>query len=107
MVFTKTDASGGFINSSTYESISIITDMFFFMDMVVIFRTAINDGGVVIRSCKAISRRYLKGRFFIDLISTIPFDFVFSPFVSKDLSIKLKLFALAKLLRLSKITHII
>ena len=53
-----------------------IIDVFFFIDIIINFRTIQVDQmtGEFITSTKGIAIYYLKGSFWIDLISTIPFD---------------------------------
>lgn len=54
-----------------------IVDVFFMIDIIVNFFTAYNDNrGTVYDNCM-ICKHYLKTWFFIDLISTIPFDRIF------------------------------
>jgi hypothetical protein len=75
--------------------------------MVIVFRTSIlNESGYVIKNTKVIAKNYVKGRFFLDLLSSFPFDFTASLFIgqveAKKISI-LGLFKLIKVLRLGKI----
>lgn len=51
-------------------------DLIFFVDLFVNFRTTYLDKetGEEIYDTKMIARKYLTGRFIIDLLSTIPFD---------------------------------
>ena len=57
--------------------ISAVTDVLFFIDMLVIFNTAIYDEDMqLIVDRKKIAIIYLKGWFTIDLLSIIPFDVI-------------------------------
>lgn len=77
-----------------------LIDFNFLLDIVLTFRTTYYDKeGEEIFDWKLISKKYLLGRFTIDLISTIPLDL-------SGLSI-LQTFQLLKLLRLSRISKII
>jgi len=46
------------------------------IDIIVVFRTTILDeeSGEEIKDAKIIASSYLKGRFMIDFLSTVPFD---------------------------------
>lgn len=57
--------------------ISAVTDVLFFIDMLVIFNTAIHDEDMqLIVDRKKIAIKYLKGWFLIDLFAIIPFDLI-------------------------------
>ncbi|KAL7551021.1 hypothetical protein ACHAWF_014220 [Thalassiosira exigua] len=63
--------------SSIFIGESVI-DLLFAMDIALNFLTAYNDSetGILISHPKLIALRYIKGFFFVDLISTIPFGYI-------------------------------
>mmetsp|Transcript_15567 Transcript_15567/g.2593 ORF Transcript_15567/g.2593 Transcript_15567/m.2593 type:complete len:81 (+) Transcript_15567:320-562(+) len=63
------------------------------------------DTGDEIMDSKVIAIAYLKGKFTIDLLSTIPFD-TFADLASLDIKI-LQLFGLLKLIRILRLSKII
>jgi hypothetical protein len=56
---------------------SLVIDLMFLMDMVVIFNTAFYDIEVdIVDSRKQIAKSYILSWFFIDLLAIIPFDII-------------------------------
>jgi len=52
-----------------------VVDSFFFLDMGVAFRTAFTDeDGDLVTDDRRMARRYLRGSFFVDFASTVPWD---------------------------------
>ena len=53
-----------------------ICDTFFLIDLILTFFTSVNDEKKVyeITDKKVIAKKYLKGWFWVDLISILPFD---------------------------------
>lgn len=86
-------------------------DVMFFLDMVVTFRTGLHDknDNTLIYNTKLIAKNYLLGWFFIDLVSTIPFDEIVAPFVhaSKSALRSTKLIRTIRLVRLVKLMRIL
>lgn len=87
-----------------------ISDVLFVIDVVLCFCTTyIDDTGVEIVDPYEIRRHYLKTTFFVDVASTIPFDFIVEAattgnlFASLRLIRTLKLIKLLRLMRLSKL----
>ncbi|EGZ17304.1 hypothetical protein PHYSODRAFT_503276 [Phytophthora sojae] len=87
-----------------------ISDVLFVLDVVLSFCTTyVDDTGVEIVDRKEIRRHYLKTTFFVDIMATIPFDFVVEAvaagnvFKSLRLIRTLKLIKLLRLMRLSKL----
>ncbi|KAL3668734.1 hypothetical protein V7S43_006029 [Phytophthora oleae] len=87
-----------------------ISDVLFVIDVALSFCTTyVDDTGVEIVDRFEIRRHYLKTAFFVDIVSTIPFDFVVeavaagSIFKSLRLIRTLKLIKLLRLMRLSKL----
>jgi len=80
----------------------------FLTDIVVNFRTTYHDyeTGDEIFNTTLTARMYLRGRFTIDLLSTIPFDNIGAIFTSSSSPV-LQLFSLLKLVRISRLGRII
>jgi hypothetical protein len=59
---------------------NVFIDLAFLLDVILSFRTSyINQmTGDEITTSKEITQNYLRGRFFVDFISTVPFDRAFS-----------------------------
>lgn len=83
-------------------------DIFFLLDILINFRTTINDEktGEEISSPAKIAMHYLKGKFFIDLLASIPFDF-FVVFINSDSGFILEFFGLLKLIRILRLSRLI
>ena len=64
------------VSDDTTDIINAFVDWCFIMDIIVVFRTTILDdeSGEEIRNWRIIANTYLKGRFTIDFLSTLPFD---------------------------------
>jgi hypothetical protein len=62
-----------------FSATNWIIDFFFFLDILVNFRTTFIDQktGDEVFNGKKIARNYIKSRFWIDFLATIPFDKVF------------------------------
>jgi Ion transport protein len=86
-----------------------IIDGMFALDILINFRTSIIDDitGHEIVNPTSIAIIYLKSRFIIDLMATVPFDSVFYSLVSQDVSGQLSLLSLLKLFRVLRLTKII
>jgi len=83
-------------------------DFIFLLDIVVNFRTTFYDieTGDEVFDAKRTGRKYLKSRFTIDLLSTIPFDNIALIFTASSSPV-LQLFSLLKLVRISRLGRII
>ena len=113
------------INSARWIIFNVISDAFFLFDIVVNFRTGVlrNDFvDEIILEPHLIARNYLKSWFIVDLLSSLPIDYLFLFFDSGDHSggytiartgraIKVlrlvKLLSLLRLLRLSRLVRYI
>jgi len=85
-----------------------VQDSLFLIDIILNFRTAYFDDGVLIVSLKKIGKKYLKGWFFIDLLSTIPLDYIVLLANSdQDLANLLTLPSLLRLLRLIRLVKLL
>lgn len=89
-------------------ALDFIIDMLFMADIALIFRTTFYHPktGIEIWDPKEIARRYIKGgRFFIDFLSSFPFDFIAG--LAGDSSGSLAIFGILKLLRIFRLSNII
>ena len=88
--------------------VNSLIDLVFLLDIIVNFRTTFYDieTGDEVFDSKRTGKMYLKGRFTIDLLSTIPFDNIALIF-TKSSSPILQLFSLLKLVRISRLGRII
>lgn len=92
-----------------------VVDLFFIADMAINFVRAYwdTDAGCWISSRRAISRRYLRGWFWLDLLSILPFDLYAVAMADKaDVSQlrilrTVRVFRLAKLLRVARASRIL
>jgi len=71
---------------STTDQINMAVDICFVLDIILVFRTTILDieSGEEVKNAKIIKENYLRGRFTIDFLSTVPFDTVALLFFKKD-----------------------
>lgn len=85
-----------------------LIDFVFLLDIVINFRTTFYDieTGDEVFDAKLTGKMYLRGRFSIDLLSTIPFDNLALIFTDSNNSV-LQLFSLLKLVRISRLGRII
>lgn len=89
--------------------VNLSFDILFMLDIVISFRTSYIDeeSGEEIASTKKIASQYLKGRFMVDLVSSLPTDIILLLFhpkkTIKTLLIMLKLLKLIRLARLSRV----
>ncbi|OMJ72486.1 hypothetical protein SteCoe_29082 [Stentor coeruleus] len=97
-----------------WKKIDIFVTVFFFIDILMSFNTAYYQGGSIVASRKEISRNYLKYWFWIDLLSTFPYDIVISD-PSSDSKVTsaaqllriLRFYRILRLLRLAKLKKIL
>ena len=86
-------------------------DFFFMIDVVINFRTSyINDAtGVEELNLKTISVKYLKSRFTVDLLASIPIDFLSYAFAggAGSNTFLLQMFGLLKLVRVLRLSRLI
>lgn len=73
------------------------------------FRTTINDEetGEEVSDPFRIAYHYFKGKFWIDLLASIPFDFFSVLFIDSGNSFILELFGLLKLVRILRLSRLI
>lgn len=93
-----------------YTVFEVIIDILFAADVVINFRTSFvhPKTGLEVVEGKAIAMNYiLSGRFWIDLLATIPFERVYSVFADGASSSTLELLGLLKLIRLLRLGRVI
>ena len=84
-------------------------DTIFTIDILLNFRTTIilESTGVELTDPKKIAVHYLKGRFIVDLLATVPFDFILEGLAGKEVSGKLSLLSTLKIFRVLRLMKII
>jgi hypothetical protein len=87
----------------------LTVNVIFFIDIIVNFRTTFihRKTGKEVTSRFEIAVNYLKFRFWIDFLATIPFDTVGILFIQEDNTSLLQLFSLLKLVRVLRLGRII
>ena len=103
--------------SNTEILVDIAFNVVFIIDILLNFRTAVKIDGVLIDDLKRIRNSYCKSWFFIDFVSSIPFDLIFVlagdgedvEMNTKASSINkiLKFFRIFKLLRMLRLSRIL
>ena len=93
--------------TTAYKFLSALTDVLFFLDILVVFRTTIVYEEDECDDPKTIAIEYLKSRFLIDFFSTVPFDVVFAFALDDASKSTLKLTSTLKLVRILRLSHII
>ena len=96
--------------STAYEFFDRLIDVCFAADIVFNFRTTFINSktGFEVVEGKKVAWNYISsGRFFVDLMASIPFDLFFSAFTSSGDSMTFKLLGLLKLVRLLRLGRII
>lgn len=99
-------------DKSTFDIIlNLAVDLFFMTDIVLNFRTSfiIEETGEEVFDNKRIALQYLKGRFWIDILSSIPTDLLLIMFSEVNGQAKTALTAvkLLKLIRLARLSKVI
>lgn len=91
-----------------FTFLNSVIDMFFALDIYIQFKTTYYDdqSGEEIMDKQMIIWNYLSGRFFIDLMATIPFDSI-AYAITREKSAILPLFSLLKLIRVTRLGRII
>ncbi|GMH82611.1 hypothetical protein TL16_g09316 [Triparma laevis f. inornata] len=92
-------------NTSLEDGFLVFLDLWFFVDIVINFKTGYIHNGTAVMHPKKVFLHYLTGWFLIDLFGTIPFKYMIDPDqATSGKSIKLtKFFKIPKLLRISRI----
>ena len=96
------------MESVNFLIINSLIDFLFLTDIFVNFKTTHYDdiSGDEISDKKVIAMTYLNGRFWIDLLSTIPFDNIVFALSGEEFMI-LPLLSLLKLIRVTRLSRII
>ena len=91
------------------SNFNFIIDIFFFIDIILGFRVTYRDKNTnkEIINQKSIARNYLKGEFWLDLISTIPFDYLVEVFDDEGSGDKLAGLSMVKMTRVLRIQKLI
>lgn len=102
-IFYKTNAHSAF-DGTEVKFLDACVDLVFLLDIIIKFRTTFLDAkqSIEIREPHVIGIRYLKGTFFIDFISSVPF----ASFAASNEGVIVVIFealGLLKLLRLSRL----
>jgi hyperpolarization activated cyclic nucleotide-gated potassium channel 2 len=87
-----------------------IIDACFITDIIISFRSAHFDDatGKEITNTRVIAKQYLKGRFWIDLLSSIPFEYIELLYsASSNGSLVFSLISLLKLFRILRLSRVI
>lgn len=98
-------------STNIYADIFNLTiDLFFMLDVVINFRTSyiIESSSEEVFSLNKIAINYLKGRFWIDFLASIPFDLLTYAFPEgKGNQLTLQLIGLLKLIRVLRLSRLI
>lgn len=97
------------VENQVFDLTSQAVDIVFVLDIFIVFRTTIldDDSGEEIRDGKIIASNYLKGRFSVDFLSTVPFDYIALIFLDSASAKQFQLFGLLKLIRVLRLNRII
>jgi hypothetical protein len=89
-------------------AIDIMVDIFFFLDMIVSFRTSFcNTAGDYTWDPKIIAKNYLRGWFTIDFVSTFPIDQVAGAVIGGGETSTLRAIKLIRVLRLVRLIKLV
>lgn len=99
----------GFMDTWYFLLINSVIDFIFLLDLIINFRTTFIHAktGKEIIEPKEIAITYLEGRFWIDLLATIPFDTFAELIIGSESSSFLSVFSLLKLVRVLRLNRII
>ena len=91
-----------------FNTFNTIIDIMFLLDILVAFRTTYFDmhSGEEVFSGKMTAIAYIKSRFVIDFVSTVPVDTI-SEYIFKVKNKNLALFSTLKLVRVTRISRMI
>ena len=95
--------------SEITKTVNQFVDICFVLDIFIVFRTTIfdEDSGEEIIDWRVIGNQYLRGRFAIDFLSTVPFDSVALWFMDEKNAAQFKLLGILKLIRVVRLNKII
>jgi hypothetical protein len=97
------------MEETAFQVINYIIDAIFAIDIFLSFRTSFIDEatGAEVTDPPKIALLYVKNRFVIDLIATIPFDLILVGSAGKDVSGKLSILSTLKIFRVLRLTKVI
>lgn len=100
---------GQFFKQKVTKFFNYLIDIFFLTDIILNFRTSFINilTGDEITDSKSIAINYIGGRFWIDLVSSIPFEIVLPLFINEEISRKFSLLSMLKLFRVLRLSRII
>lgn len=95
-------------NSPPWIVFNVLSDTFFLLDLVLNFRTGIvvEEGAEILLAPRAIRTRYLRTWFLVDLISSIPVDYIFLV-VELEPQLDAEVYKTARALRIVRFTKIL
>lgn len=96
------------MESTGFLILNTLIDIIFGVDIALQFKTTYYDPftGEEIFDKKTITMEYLKGRFLIDILATVPFDNI-AFLITQERNEILPLFSLLKLIRVTRLGRII
>ena len=98
------------MKTTGFDLLNAFIDICFLLDIIISFRTTYFDSrtGDEVIEPKMISKNYLRGRFWMDLIATVPVDTLAEWFTGGNTDVStLQLFGLLKLTRVLRLSRII
>ena len=72
-----------YTKSTMYTIFTVLIDLVFFIDIIFVFNTTLDENSVEILDRKRIALVYLKSRFTIDFLSAFPVDFLNMLFIGE------------------------
>eukprot|EP00002_Diphylleia_rotans_P017407 TRINITY_DN3380_c0_g1_i1.p1 TRINITY_DN3380_c0_g1~~TRINITY_DN3380_c0_g1_i1.p1 ORF type:complete len:701 (+),score=113.48 TRINITY_DN3380_c0_g1_i1:74-2176(+) len=94
------------ITAGSLGILDLVFDLCFFIDIIINFRTAYDDKGVMVVDGKEIARNYLRNWFVIDVISILPYEFMLNQFQSGSISRIPRLLRILRLIRLTRLMRL-
>ena len=97
------------VSKSTFNTIlNSLIDLIFCIDILIVFRTiTTGEDGEAVTDQKTIAIKYLKGSFWVDLLSTVPLDSLAGLFLNETTAVRFKIFGCLKLIRIVRLNRII
>ena len=72
-----------YTKSTMYTIFTVLIDLVFFIDIIFVFNTTLDENSVEILDRKRIALEYLKSKFTIDFLSAFPVDFLSMLFIGE------------------------
>nr|CCA15894.1 potassium/sodium hyperpolarizationactivated cyclic nucleotidegated channel putative [Albugo laibachii Nc14]CCA26917.1 potassium/sodium hyperpolarizationactivated cyclic nucleotidegated channel putative [Albugo laibachii Nc14] len=96
------------MENTTFFAIDRVSDCFFLLDIVLNFFTSyIDDAGLEIVDAREIRLHYLRSSFVLDVVSTIPLDWIVEISTTKGNFLSLKLIRAVKFVKLIRLVRIL